>query len=70
MSARGERCGYLSLVSGFERKVSNRCRQSSVFMFVYIEIASYVKRHAFGGSVSRSSKRRFNAKESLKYVPI
>ena len=44
-----------------------RLMQSSVPMFVYIEMASYVKIQAFGGKCILSSSC-FKANESLKYV--
>ncbi len=60
-SAAGRRCGYRSIMAELLMKSVSRCRQSSMLMLMYIETASYVKRHANGGrivSLSRSDTNR------------
>ena len=67
MRAVGDKCGNLEVVSSLVSNMQRRSRHVDVSMFVYIEIASYAKMHAFGGRdiVSRMDLR---SKEFLKYV--
>ena len=45
----GDRWGYSVFVGGLSRKEVSLSMQSFVLIFVYIDIASYVKMEAFGG---------------------
>ncbi len=62
-SAAGQRCGYRSIVAELLMKSVSRCRQSSMLMLMYIETASYVKRHD-GERIISSSRRCFSSNES------
>ncbi len=67
-NAFGLRCGNFSSVASSERKDVNRSMHCCVLMFVYIETASYVKRHALAGNGSIVSNSCLSSKEFLKYV--
>ncbi len=59
-------CGKFSLVVSFSGYSDRQWMQCCVSMFVYIETASYVKRHAFAGSVSIDSRSCLSSVEFLK----
>ena len=59
-------CGKFSLVVSFSGYSDRRWMQCCVSMFIYIETASYVERHAFAGSVSIDSRSCLSSVEFLK----
>ena len=68
INAFGVMCGNCSSVTLSVRKDINRSIHCCILIFIYIETASYVNKHALAGSGSISSKSCFKSKEFLKYV--